>query len=277
MYLAGHRAPGDGVTILSYHSIDDYGTPLSVSPSLFRAQMGALANEGCVTLTMSEVSNHLLTQRPFPRGAMAITFDDGFENVLISAAPIMQDYGFAATVYIITGMVGRTTQWTDRGAPLPEVRLLSWSQIGALKVQGFEIGAHSVTHGFLSQYSPDDLRRELMEPFDTLYREIGSRPLSFAYPQGDYSHRVVASVREAGYTTAVTVNQGRATPRSDPFTLPRILVSGNTTPSMMRAFSTPATGPAYLLINFVIKRLLGHKRWPRRAPGEIDSTQSVEK
>jgi peptidoglycan/xylan/chitin deacetylase (PgdA/CDA1 family) len=277
VYLAGKRVRGgSGITILSYHSIDDFGTPLSVSPALFRKQMAALANEGCVTLTMAELYDHLLMQHPFPPRAMAITFDDGFTNVLTEAARIMAEHGFTGTVYIITGMVGRVTHWTDGATQLPSLPILTWPQIEELKVRGFEVGAHSITHGFLTQYAPEVLKREMEEPREVLERRLRVSVKSVAYPQGDYNRRVVAAARLAGYKTAVTVDQGRARLKSDALTLPRLLVSGNTTPAMMRAFTAPTIGPAYRLLNFAIRRLLGRKRWPRRRPGEIDSTQSLE-
>lgn len=276
-YLTGRRVHDGGITILSYHSIDDYGTPLSVSPGLFASQMQAMAEEGCITFTMSQVAEHIIEQRPFPPKAMAITFDDGFESVLTDAATVMAQYGFIGTVYVVTGMVGCLTRWTDSGVPLPQLPLLTWPQIATLQQQGFEIGAHSVTHGFLTTYPPGALYREVNEPQDVIWRELGVLAGSFAYPQGDYSRRVEAAVMSAGYTTAVTVNQGRATLRSNPRTLPRLLVSNNTTPATMRAFTTPAIGPAYELLNFAIKRILGRKRWPRRAPGEVDSTGFVKR
>ena len=236
--------------------------------------MQALAEEGCVALNMAQVAEHFRAQRPFPRRAVAITFDDGFVNVLTEAAPIMAEYGFVGTVYVITGMVGRRTRWTDQGVALPSLPLLTWSQVTELQKRDFEIGAHSVTHGFLTQYPPDNLKHELTAPKDVLERELGAPISTFAYPQGDYNRRVIASVTSAGYATAVTVDQGRATLNSNPFTLPRLLVSGNTTPTMMKAFVAPTIGPAYKLINFAFKRILGRKQWPRRAPGEIDSTGS---
>src|SRR3954468_20783533 len=71
VYLAGKHARDGGITILSYHSIDHHNSPLSVSPSLFRAQMAALASEGCVALTMAQVAEHFRHAQPFPRRAVA--------------------------------------------------------------------------------------------------------------------------------------------------------------------------------------------------------------
>lgn len=275
IFLAGSRMRDGGVTILSYHSLDDLGTPLSVPPHLFERHARLLAREGCPTFTMSEVRSHLAERRPFPHRAVALTFDDGFSNLESVGAPILRRYGLKATVYIITGMVGRATRWTDGGVSLPSVPLLTWRQIEALASQGVEVGAHTVTHGFLTQHSHDALRSELEASRHMLQHNLGVAANAFAYPQGDYDDRVVRATKAVGYTSAVTVDQGRATLTSDPFTLPRLLVSGNTSLNVMRAFTAPTVGPAYKVINLVYRKLLGRAGWPRRAPGEVDSAGSV--
>lgn len=274
-YMARKLARPGGITILSYHSLDEHATPLSVPPRLFEIHMATIAAERCPTFTMAQVAAHLAARRPFPPRAIAITFDDGFENLASVAAPIMARYGLRGTVYVISGMVGRTTQWTDGELELPMMPLLTWAQIKTLQAGGWEIGAHSVTHGFLTQCSQADLRRELRESKATLEERSGAQVTAFAYPQGDYDRRVVAETRLAGYTTATTVDQGRAGLEDDPLRLPRLLVSGNTTPAAMRAFSAPTIGPAYKLTNLAIKRVLGKKRWPRRRPGEIQSSRTL--
>jgi peptidoglycan/xylan/chitin deacetylase (PgdA/CDA1 family) len=275
IYFAGKPLTGGGISILSYHSLDDFGTPLSVSPKLFAAQMSALAELGCHTLTMSQVAEHLSSRRPFPRRAVAITFDDGFANFAEEGMPVLQRHGFTATVYVITGMVGRCTRWTDGPRSLPSLPILTREQIEQLHAHGVEIGAHTITHGFLTQYSPSSLEHELTAPRKLLEERLGTPVRSFAYPQGDYDDRVVQATRRAGYATATTVDQGRAGRSSDPFRLPRFLVSNNTTPDIVRAFAVPTIGPAYVAINLVVKGLLGRKRWPRRKPGEVQSTETL--
>lgn len=275
IYFAGRPLRGGGITILSYHSLDDFGTPLSVSPRLFEAQMAALSELGCRTFTMSQVAEHLSSRRPFPPRAVAITFDDGFANFAQEGMPVLQRHGFSATVYVITGMVGRTTQWTDRGRPLPSLPILDWEQIEHLQAQGVEIGAHSATHGFLTQYGSSALGHELVAPRKMLEERLGTNVPSFAYPQGDYDDRVVQAVRAAGYATATTVDQGRAGRKSDPLRLPRLLVSNNTAPDVMKAFVVPSIGPAYIAINLLYKGVLRRKRWPRRMPGEVQSTDTL--
>ncbi len=260
---------------MSYHSIDEHGTAISVSPGLFETHMAALASEGCPTFTMAQVGDHLSAHRPFPPRAVAITFDDGFANVATVAAPIMQRHGLTATIYVITDMIGRTTQWTAYGSALPSLPIMTWEQIQTLHDAGFEIGAHTVTHGFLTHYSQVDLEQELGEPKATLEQRLGTPIKSFAYPQGDYNPQVVKAVKVAGYNTAVTIDQGRASLSNDPFRLPRLHVGGNTTPTILKAYTVHAIGPTYRLINVVIRHLMGRKTWPRPDWRAIQSTQTL--
>ncbi len=237
--------------------------------------MAALAAEGCTALTMAEVAAHLAAGRPFPPRAVAITFDDGFANLATAGAPVLARHGFPATVYMIAGMIGRTTQWSDHGRPLPAESLLTWPGIRALAAQGIEIGAHTVTHGFLSTYAPAALTHELADGRTMLETGLGRPVTAFAYPQGDYTPAVVRATRAAGYTTAVTMDQGRAGRTDDPWRLPRLYVGRNTSPATMRAFVVPTIGPTYRLLNLIIRRLPGRGRWPCPAPGTIQSTETV--
>jgi peptidoglycan/xylan/chitin deacetylase (PgdA/CDA1 family) len=275
VYIAGRAYRDGGITILSYHSIDNHGTPLSVSPRHFAAQMKTVANEGCPTFTMSDVAKHLSQSRPFPPRAVAVTFDDGFASVVGEAVPMLRHLGIKATVFIITGMVGRRTDWTDRGQTLPSLPLLTWEQIEGLRDAGIEIGAHSITHGFLTQYADAELQEELEGPKSLLQERLGVPAAVLAYPQGDYDIRVVRAADAAGYYAAVTVDQGRATLRNNPLALPRLLVSDNTALPTFRAFTVPSVGPAYRLINLIVRGAMGRKKWPRRQPGEVDSTGSL--
>ncbi len=85
----------------------------------------------------------------------------------------------------------------------------------------------------------------------------------------------VEAVREAGYSTAVTLDQGRAGSSSDPMRLRRLYAGNNTSRAAIRAFTVPAIGPAYRLINLAMRGLLGRKRWPGPSPGTVQSTETV--
>ena len=103
-----------GFPILTYHSIDDSGSLISVSPAAFGAQMEYLHSNGFRALSLRDYVTRLPLGRLPARGAFVITFDDGFRNVHEIALPILRRLGFAATVFVPTDHVGGSATWTMR-------------------------------------------------------------------------------------------------------------------------------------------------------------------
>lgn len=275
LYHLGRGRRDGGITILSYHSIDEHTTGISVALRRFADQMATLAAEQCPTFTMGQVAAHISDRRPFPPRAVAITFDDGFASVATLAKPILAHFSLTATVYVITGMIGRRTAWRTGGRPIPSLPLADWSAIRALSDGGFEIGAHTATHPFLTRCGPAQLTDELVESREVLTRALGMPVQAFAYPQGDYDDVVAKAVGDAGYTTAVTLDQGRALPTTDPLRIPRLHVGNNATPATIRAFTVPTIGPTYRLTNLLIRGMLRRRTWPRPDPASTQSSDWI--
>jgi peptidoglycan/xylan/chitin deacetylase (PgdA/CDA1 family) len=96
--------------ILQYHSVSAAGAyrapSIAVSPALFERQMAFLAERYAV-IPLDEVVRCLETQRPFPRRAVAITFDDGYLDNHLAACPILRRHGLTATFFVTAGPVAR--------------------------------------------------------------------------------------------------------------------------------------------------------------------------
>ena len=84
--------------ILTYHSLDESGSVISMPPALFRAQMECLAESPSKVVPLAEICD-----RP---GAVAITFDDGFANFAEYAAPVLERLSLPATVFVVSGFCG---------------------------------------------------------------------------------------------------------------------------------------------------------------------------
>jgi peptidoglycan/xylan/chitin deacetylase (PgdA/CDA1 family) len=106
-----------------------------VSVANFSAQMAALAASGAAVLPLDEFESLRRAGRLPPR-ATAITFDDGYADNLLTAAPILARHALPATVFVSTGMIGARGEfwWDDveRIAATPAQRDLpiagvSWS------------------------------------------------------------------------------------------------------------------------------------------------------
>ena len=222
------RAP---VPLLLYHSVADATDPRfaewAVSEKAFAAQMDALAREGYSALTVREVA-----ERAFGRGgalpdrALAITFDDGFEDFYTAAWPHLERNGLTATVFVTTGHVGSTSVWLGSHGE-GDRPLMSWSQIADISAAGIECGAHAHTHVQLDAVPRWRAREEIERSRRALAGVVGP-PSSFAYPHGYHSRRVRQEVRRAGFASACAVADGLASASDDPYAIPRVVVRGGT-------------------------------------------------
>ncbi|MBK5296484.1 MAG: polysaccharide deacetylase family protein [Vicinamibacteria bacterium] len=174
--------------ILTYHSIDDSGSPISIPASVF-ADHAAWLRSGRVRVT----SIPELLALPPEADAVAVTFDDGFCNFAVEAAPLLQ--GLPGTLFVVTDHVGRSNEWGGRPARgIPTLPLLDWPALARLAESGVTLGAHSRTHPDLATLSPAAIEDELAGCAAHLQRETGVAPELFAYPYGSLSPTAVAAV-----------------------------------------------------------------------------------
>ncbi len=88
-----------------------------------------------------------------------------------------------------------------------------------------EVGAHTVTHPFLSAIPVPAQQLEIERSKTELEQLLGHSVTSFAYPYGDYTAETVAIVREAGFTRACSTIAHSVRQQSDCFQLPRVVVA----------------------------------------------------
>ncbi len=102
--------------------------------------------------------------------------------------------------------------------------MMTWDDVHALSRLGIRIGAHTVTHPILSRLSEAEAQAEIRGSRAAIAAACGSAPRAFAYPNGrshDYTDAVVRTVRDAGFTCAVTTRFGVNTSRTSPYELRR--------------------------------------------------------
>lgn len=102
-----------GVIHRQCHRVRNY-TGKHIEVELFERCMRRLAQVGRA-LSMNEVLMHCESSEPFPPNSYAITFDDGFENNLSVAAPVLADLRIPATIYVTTDFIeSNGMSWIDR-------------------------------------------------------------------------------------------------------------------------------------------------------------------
>jgi peptidoglycan/xylan/chitin deacetylase (PgdA/CDA1 family) len=220
--------------ILMFHSVSEAPprarTPsLYLSPERFRAYLGHIARLGFRGVSMGQASRRWLGGGGDTKARerlVVLTFDDGFADNYEEALPILQEYGFTATCYVATDYLGGHNEW-DADVLGIHTPMMTRHQLRAWRDAGMEVGAHTRSHCDLSADADGvTLREEIGGSKADLEDLLGSAIDHFSYPFGRYHAAAVAAVREAGFSTAVTVRDRRARATDDRFELPRLYVGG---------------------------------------------------
>ncbi|MEV5547155.1 polysaccharide deacetylase family protein [Streptomyces sp. NPDC052309] len=215
------------VPVLMYHAVaadpNDATRVLSVSPEAFAEQMALIAGRGLTPIGTADLAAAWRSGRPLPKRPVLVTFDDGYEGVHRHALPVLAKHGFTATVFVSTGWLRGPY---DTGGGLDT--MLDWDQVRDLAGEGVEIGGHSHTHPQLDQLGDERLRYELIHCKEIIADQLGTAPVSFAYPYGYSDRRVREAVRETGYAQALAVGNGLARRRQGPYALRRVTVRRST-------------------------------------------------
>ncbi len=95
------------IPVLTYHSIDNSGSVISTGPETFRKQMQILADADFNVVSLKTLGKSLLENAALPPKTIVLTFDDGFQNFYTTAFPVLNEYNFPATVFLITDYCGK--------------------------------------------------------------------------------------------------------------------------------------------------------------------------
>jgi peptidoglycan/xylan/chitin deacetylase (PgdA/CDA1 family) len=192
-----------GLPILTFHSLDDSGSVISMSPARFAAIVGDLAQSGWRATTVSEAIEARTSAGPAGR-TLALSFDDAYLNVVTEGLPVLARAGFTATVFVIAGRVGGDNRWPGQPGSIPEMPLAGWSDLEQLVRAGWEIGSHTLSHADLNTLSTAEAEDEIAEARRVLTARLGVDVPLLAYPYGSASPDVLALARRlhAGACTA---------------------------------------------------------------------------
>lgn len=221
---------GTSVPILMYHEVSPHPHPsfrrYTVTVREFTRQMRWLAAFGYHPIDMDALVRARTGRGTLPEHPVIITFDDGFQGCADYAVPVLRAHNFVAIFYLVTGMMGETSRWMlpELGLELP---LMSWDTARALAAEGFQCGAHTVTHPRLVEVDPGRRRAELLDARTRLEDELSRPAVHLAYPFGSYDYSVQLLAAEAGYVTACSTRAGLSGAEDDLLTLRRVTIYGH--------------------------------------------------
>jgi peptidoglycan/xylan/chitin deacetylase (PgdA/CDA1 family) len=208
------------VPILLYHYIrinpnplDRVGFGLSTTPTMFRAEMQYLADQGFHVISLHEAVLAVKHHIGLPSRPVVLTFDDGYSDFFTNAVPILRSHGFTATDFVISGRMGLNGFMTP-------------NQVVAADAMGFTIGAHTVDHLALASLSPVRASWEIQQSKRQLESLLGHPVADFAYPYGSFNAFDVREAQRLGFETAVSTLYGSLHSAAQLFELSRIRMGG---------------------------------------------------
>ena len=221
--LRGSLPAQRGVRILCYHRISGDRDVLAVSPDAFRRQMEAIRASGARALRLDGALG--LLARPVEDFHVCITFDDGYQDALDVALPILREFEMPATVYLPTAMIDGVAPY-DWYGERPAPAALDWDGVRELIADGFvDVQAHTRTHPRLTALDEASARWELATSKADIEQRLGVAVTSVCYPAGLYGPRDARLARELGYRAAVTCRPGLNDAGTDPMELRRNLIA----------------------------------------------------
>lgn len=210
------------VPVFIYHRFDEPRYPsTNISKEIFSAQLAYLRAENYQVLPLSELARLIREGEDLPQKTVGLCIDDAFTSFARHAVPLLQEYGFPATLFVNTDSVGTPGY-------------LNWDELRDLLTRGIEIGNHTSSHAYLVEMAPeesvDDWKKRLIDDISRAQRqiklELKVEPDIFAYTYGEYSPQVIEIIRELGFKSAFAQQSGVLSSTADIWTLPRFPMGG---------------------------------------------------
>jgi peptidoglycan/xylan/chitin deacetylase (PgdA/CDA1 family) len=212
------------VPALLYHKID-YPTPdvkirgAYTSPSRFERQMSYLLRQGYSFATAGELVRCYGDYGKFPDKCICVTFDDGWKDNYLHAAPIVKKLGIKATIFLVPSCIGNVTDAVTAEGEGPREHL-SRTDILEMSERGFEFGSHSMNHRLFNSISPEEIKNEVTESKNYIEDLLQKSCDTLAYPAGFFTPEAKLLVKDAGYSGAFSTVYG-ASETPDIFALNR--------------------------------------------------------
>jgi peptidoglycan/xylan/chitin deacetylase (PgdA/CDA1 family) len=218
---------GRTVPILAYHKVAEIPAGVRynsnyVLPSQFAAQLNFLRRARFQSITFAQYESHRLTGAPLPRRPVLITFDDGYRSNRDVALPLLRRFGFSATVFLVSDLIGCTNRWDADEIQEP---LLSLDDIRVMRRAGIDFQSHTCTHRRLTALTDADMYAELVESRRTLENALHAPVSAIAYPWGECTPLVQRLARAAGYHSGVILRRRTNFAHTPLFELRRIGVN----------------------------------------------------
>ena len=220
------------VPVVMYHRVINksenegiHGT--YIYENIFREHLKYLKDNNFSVITFEDLNNIGWRNR-FDKNKkyIIITFDDGYVDNYELAFPILKEFNFKATIFLM----GESSynEWDVKADGEKSFPLMSVEMIKEMQDYGIEFGAHTFNHPKLNKLSNDEIKHQIVDVKKPLEEKIGREIITFAYPYGILNDYAKKMVEEASYTFGVATDSGSVCLSDDLYQIRRIAIFPNT-------------------------------------------------
>ncbi|OWZ84966.1 polysaccharide deacetylase family protein [Natranaerobius trueperi] len=230
------------IPVLMYHHFsDDPQTSATITPDDFEEQLKFLKEHNFESIDVDDVITFVETgdDDHLPKRPVLITIDDGYRSTYTKAFPLLEEYNFDATLFMITE---RINQLSDEGYDF-----LTDDELLELEEAGIKVESHSVSHVPFTERKEDEqdhewrnrIQNELEESKEVLEQLLERKVNYFAYPFGAWDTQIENWVVDAEYEGTFLVREGYVTEESHPQRLFRFGVTKDMTLDEFKSIFEP--------------------------------------
>ena len=226
--------------VFTFHNVGVFNGEISLSPQEFRSYMEKFAELDCETLPLEDYIEQLGMPTNKGRRQMVLTFDAGLLGIYEYAWPVLQEFGFHATIFLSTNQMGKTSDWLTHVPGASQLQLMNWEQAEEMAQDPLIcFGTQTCSNSDLTQLSPSRSKEEIMSSKMAIEDRLGQEVQTLSYPFGRYNTRVEQEVRESGLLGACSNDRGVSNCWRNRFRLKRLPFHGKLTEKDLKASFSP--------------------------------------
>jgi peptidoglycan/xylan/chitin deacetylase (PgdA/CDA1 family) len=182
------------VVVMQYHHVAT-NTPsvTSVTPDTFLEHMQYLSKHHSV-ISLKTALDAIKQNKPLPENAVAITFDDGYANILENAHPILLDFDFPYTIFINPQSI---SSQSDQ---------LTWEEVISMQPLA-DFANHTLDHIHLLERINNESETQwlsrvmdnILQAETILEQKLGYSHRWLAYPFGEFNQALQTALQAADF------------------------------------------------------------------------------
>lgn len=228
------------VPVLLYHRVDHSNDFIATKPDVFRQHLQYLAERGWRSMSLKEFEAFSKAGQDLPERRFLLTFDDGYDSLAHTAAPIMEEFEFSGVAFVCPHFMARHGVAHPVRQEERHKGFLNWEQARSLQASGtLEFQSHSHTHSNFAECTPTEIADDLLLSVNILSQELRLPRHYFrhlAWPWGNSTREWRGIAQNLGFDFQYTVARTSFQKNGTVLEIPRVCFDAQTFDAFQRQF-----------------------------------------